>query len=334
MSEFPDRPDLEQLRRRAKELCRAAAAGEHHARARLRLVSDQVSLASAQLALAREHGFSSWPSLKAAIETKLASGVAPLMVGKHREKAVSRPEGFLKQARSQGWQPGPLPIGVIFTSTRCMTNHLSQHPERYQESTELTPTNGRVFLTSAEPIVAIACLGVGPSAMVTQVEHLLHLGVTVFLAVGPAPAVSQDLRPGDCVVVGSALRDDGVSQHYLEPARYAFPDAELTRGLAAAAQEVGLAPVVGPAWTVPTPYRTTAKELVAYRGEGVLVSEMTAAALFAVSAAIGARSASAVVVSRSLEDAGDPGGDRHAGASLTLLDAAISVLQRSDGGRR
>lgn len=76
---LPERPDLGQLRRRAKELRDAARSGDaaavqrlarHHPSAR----NDVVSLAAAQLVIARELGFSSWPRLKAAIDVGAASG--------------------------------------------------------------------------------------------------------------------------------------------------------------------------------------------------------------------------------------------------------------------
>ncbi|MCE7008004.1 ankyrin repeat domain-containing protein [Kibdelosporangium philippinense] len=58
---LPARPNLGQLRNQAKDLLRAAQRGEPDALAR---IGDRVILASAQLAIAREHGFSSWPALK------------------------------------------------------------------------------------------------------------------------------------------------------------------------------------------------------------------------------------------------------------------------------
>jgi hypothetical protein len=64
MSELPGRPDLNQLRRQARELLRAAIAGDPQALARLRAVSARVTLSAAQLALAREYGFPSWPALR------------------------------------------------------------------------------------------------------------------------------------------------------------------------------------------------------------------------------------------------------------------------------
>jgi hypothetical protein len=65
------RPDIRQLRRQAKELLRQALAGEASAVARIHQVGRQPSLASAQLALAREHGFGSWPALRRAVSEVL-----------------------------------------------------------------------------------------------------------------------------------------------------------------------------------------------------------------------------------------------------------------------
>lgn len=66
--------NLEQLRKQAKELVRAARAGDPQAVARLGDLP--VRLASAQLVLAREHGQASWPALVHAVEASVESFVA------------------------------------------------------------------------------------------------------------------------------------------------------------------------------------------------------------------------------------------------------------------
>lgn len=71
---LPTRPDLGQLRRQAKELRDAArrgdaAAVERFGRHHPATLQGAASLASAQLVIARELGFASWPRLKAAIDT-------------------------------------------------------------------------------------------------------------------------------------------------------------------------------------------------------------------------------------------------------------------------
>ncbi len=72
---YRDRLDLEQLRRQGKELRDAARAGEAVSLARVvRQVGArgprEVTLAVAQLVIARELGFTSWPKLKAAVESR------------------------------------------------------------------------------------------------------------------------------------------------------------------------------------------------------------------------------------------------------------------------
>src|SRR5512133_3943264 len=70
MPTLPAHPDLEQLRHQAKDLLRAARAGDADALARIHRVSDRLTLASAQLALGREYGFASWPELKEEVEAR------------------------------------------------------------------------------------------------------------------------------------------------------------------------------------------------------------------------------------------------------------------------
>ena len=72
MSELPGRPNIDQLRRQARELLRAAADGEPAALVRVRAFSERVSLSAAQLAVAREYGFASWPALHTEVERRLA----------------------------------------------------------------------------------------------------------------------------------------------------------------------------------------------------------------------------------------------------------------------
>jgi len=88
---LPARPDLDQLRRRAKELRDAARSGDPAALSRIAAHSPAgapVTLAAAQLAIAREHGFASWPRLKAeaqARNTELARRVDEFLVASIRD---------------------------------------------------------------------------------------------------------------------------------------------------------------------------------------------------------------------------------------------------------
>src|SRR5260370_42622220 len=65
MQNLPAQPNLDQLRHQARELLRAARAGDAAATKRIHAVSDRLTLTAAQLVLARDLGFSSWSRLKA-----------------------------------------------------------------------------------------------------------------------------------------------------------------------------------------------------------------------------------------------------------------------------
>jgi hypothetical protein len=78
MRELPDRPDLDHLRRQARALQRAAAAGDPGARRRLEAVAARPTLTGAQLALARERGFPGWARLRAEVERRRSVVIRPV----------------------------------------------------------------------------------------------------------------------------------------------------------------------------------------------------------------------------------------------------------------
>src|SRR4051812_43829594 len=84
---IPDRPNLEQYRKQAKELLRAAKAGEQPALARMHKnhphlreavtrerQAHKFALADAQLVIAREHGHPSWPVFAKQVESARIMG--------------------------------------------------------------------------------------------------------------------------------------------------------------------------------------------------------------------------------------------------------------------
>lgn len=73
--DMPERPDLGSFRRQARSLQRDARAGEPAALARLaRHLPGDLRLSAAQLVVAREYGFASWPRLKRYVATVAEHG--------------------------------------------------------------------------------------------------------------------------------------------------------------------------------------------------------------------------------------------------------------------
>ena len=100
MATLPARPDLGHLRREARDLLRAAQAGDTAAAGRISAVSGGLNLSAAQLAVARDYGFASWPRLKAAVEARsrdLAGAGAALLRGQHQGLVRARRSGCSKQ---------------------------------------------------------------------------------------------------------------------------------------------------------------------------------------------------------------------------------------------
>jgi len=126
--------NLEQLRKQAKELVRAARAGDEAALARLGTL--EPILASAQLVLAREQGHASWPALVHALEASVESFVRAATQGR-RARAESllaaRPElerdTWARLVLGRGWEGDPSepggPLGwapLLYVAHSCFAS--------------------------------------------------------------------------------------------------------------------------------------------------------------------------------------------------------------------
>jgi len=124
--------------------------------------------------------------------------------------------------------------------------------------------------------------GFGAPGAAIVIEELATLGVRRFINLGLAGALPSEVGFGDVVLCTGAIRDEGVSHHYLPAARYAYPTPGLTDELRQALVSSGAAFSEGPTWTLDAVYRETVEEALAYRDEGVVTVEMEAAALFTI----------------------------------------------------
>jgi uridine phosphorylase len=142
--------------------------------------------------------------------------------------------------------------------------------------------------------------GIGAPVAAVVLEELIVLGARRFLSIGVAGGLHADLDVGETIVCDGAVRDEGVSHHYLPPDAVAVPDPDLTSALARQLAVDGQTCRVGPSWTIDAIFQETVEEALHYARQGVLCVEMEAAALFAVAAHRGVALASAFCVSDSL----------------------------------
>ena len=129
-------------------------------------------------------------------------------------------------------------------------------------------------------------------------EMYIELGIKRFINVGIAGGLQKTSHIGDVVVCTSAIRDEGVSYHYLEdPSAPALPSENLTAALRQTLEDDSIRYTQGPTWTTDAFFRETVGEIQHYQREGVVTVEMEAAALFAVSTLRGVDMASGFVIS-------------------------------------
>jgi uridine phosphorylase len=94
--------------------------------------------------------------------------------------------------------------------------------------------------------------------------------------------LERDVPVGALVVVSSAIRDEGVSYHYLPPAREVIANPQAVQALESTLHAKGVSFRRAKTWTTDAPYRETHARIASRRREGCLTVEMEAASMMAV----------------------------------------------------
>ncbi|MCK4823789.1 nucleoside phosphorylase [bacterium] len=124
--------------------------------------------------------------------------------------------------------------------------------------------------------------GVGAPISANLLEEVIAFGCRKFIAVGGCGVLEKDLEVGRLIIVNSAIRDEGVSYHYLPPAREIAAQAEVIPVIEKILNERRIPYLLGKTWTIDAPYRETKKKIKSRRGEGCISVEMESAGLMAV----------------------------------------------------
>lgn len=130
--------------------------------------------------------------------------------------------------------------------------------------------------------LAVLQPGVGAPQAAAFLEEVIAMGCTRIIACGGAGALTPDLVRGHAVVVGSAVRDEGTSYHYVPASRTINADPHVVALMRSRLKHEGIAHVVGRTWTTDAFYREARGRADRRVAEGCVVVEMEAAALFAV----------------------------------------------------
>ncbi len=124
--------------------------------------------------------------------------------------------------------------------------------------------------------------GVGASLTAGILEEVIAFGCRKFIACGGAGVLDKDIAVGNIIVVSGAIRDEGVSYHYLSPEREVTANQVGVNALVETLDNRRVPYRVGKTWTTDAPYRETPSKIAKRKEEGCLAVEMECAGMMAV----------------------------------------------------
>ncbi|MFN0092775.1 MAG: nucleoside phosphorylase [Acidimicrobiales bacterium] len=255
----------------------------------------------------------------------------PNFEGKHDHEAIITPAAMAAYRARRGLVPGGFvpPRAAIVTYQPYV---FSRAAKRYAVTAHRVGLQGELvtFDHTGGAVAMVGRFGFGAPIAAIMVEDLIALGVERIISLGLAGALAPGLRIGELLVCHEAVRDEGVSHHYLPAAERAQASPALTAALAAELTAAGAPFRRGVAWTIDAVYRETVAEARHYVDQGVDCVEMEAAALFTVAAVRGVELAGAFCISDLL--AGGEWSPQFESPDLAerlaaLLDAAVRTLE-------
>jgi uridine phosphorylase len=124
--------------------------------------------------------------------------------------------------------------------------------------------------------------GVGAPLAGGFLEELIALGARKIIACGGAGVLDSRITQGHLLLPESAIRDEGLSYHYLPAGREVGADPAALAALESVLHGRQVPFLKGKTWTTDGLYRETRSKIARRRNESALCVEMEAAALFAV----------------------------------------------------
>lgn len=196
--------------------------------------------------------------------------------------SVFRPENLLREARRhKGIAEAPVPPVCVLDPDGDLVR-LLRASGRGRPSRGWACFHTELLEFEHEDLrLGVVGCAVGASFAVLVAEELFASGCELLVSVTSAGQIAAGGRTPFFVLIERALRDEGTSHHYAQPARYAAADAALIERIHGALENFPVRVLRGASWTTDAPFRETETAIAAARAEGLLAVEMEAAALYA-----------------------------------------------------
>lgn len=225
----------------------------------------------------------------------------PNLPEKYESEAIIQPADMFAIRKRTGKFPSiPPPEGMVI----CMRADILRSLRWRFRLKKIARTLGDIHLVNSTRgrVGVLSDFGIGAPALVAFVEEMIAWGVKRFILLSWGGALSSSVNEGSIVLVEKAIRDEGVSHHYLPPEKYIRAEGAFIQNVASQLSERNIKFTFGAAWTTDAPYRETKAEVERYRAENVQVVEMETAGLYALAKARNVQAASIVIAADSLAD--------------------------------
>ncbi len=199
-------------------------------------------------------------------------------------KAVINPEDHFEP------MPGFPEICVGIFSDAILHEILGKYPGEEMVELKTCCGNHMVYKLDVNGTpVAFVLPWVGGPAAISCIEEVFPLGGKYFVFAGVVGVLDREIAERHLILPTAAVRDEGLSYHYLPPADEVALEPENVEACRKAMDALGLPWVEGTTWTTDAFYRETRGKVKRRQEQGCVCVEMECASLAAVAKFRGVR---------------------------------------------
>lgn len=196
------------------------------------------------------------------------------------------------------------------------------------------------YCTGTIPIYEVEAYGaraavyapmIGGPAAASTMEESIPMGGKYFVYFGAAGVLVKGVSHGKLLLPTAAIRDEGLSYHYLPAADEAELSPADVNACRAAMIDLGVSYAEGKTWTTDAFYRETRAKVMRRKEQGCISVEMECASLAAVAQFRGVHFAEFFYATDTVDDAGWDGGILHkkgAGLEEICFHTAVETGKR------
>jgi uridine phosphorylase len=217
------------------------------------------------------------------VPTSKVGVVAPIVANKrHSAASAFTPENLLREARRQkGLAETRVPDVCVLDPDGDMVRRLKAAGRARQDPAWACYHTDLYRLSEDGLEFGLVGCAVGAPFAVLVAEQLFASGCRLLISMTSAGRLAELRPPPYFVLIERALRDEGTSYHYQEPAEFSHAHPKFLEAMTGAFADIRVPVERGATWTTDAPFRETQATIDAMTARGLLAVEMEAAALYA-----------------------------------------------------